>query len=295
MEYNIKQETKLIELLGLHVIESKHSSYWLIMDNNLNEVGSIQYKNIMNRHNSKGFTAFRYVTRIESDKIHYTAIRLPEKETPGYTNFYIKQDNVERNNIEITLGKSPSIGIWNKSLGYYMELSVSDDNLCCKFKSKTENYNTEEFIFVKSSRAALPLYDYEYSLKYCEKDKNITNPDECTTVDIKIFNHIGMGGKLDIHFLKWINGASKPEEIAEVEGILLEAIQKHQDGIEAFSHFRYLINRIVPFVEEVITSILKDRGITEPEYLLFFPELEQPQMTSVGETIEEQGPTYVKQ
>ena len=35
--------------------------------------------------------------------------------------------------------------------------------------------------------------------------------------------------------------------------------------------------------KEIINSSNKERGITRPEYLLFFLELEQPQMTSVGE------------
>ncbi len=52
-----------------------------------------------------------------------------------------------------------------------------------------------------------------------------------------------------------------------------DAILTEKDGINAFSHFRYLIGEILPFKKELISEMLELRGVTEPEYLLFMPNL----------------------
>lgn len=296
MEHNIEKEKKFIELLGYHVVGPDHSNRWLIMDENNNEVGYIQYKKIKKEHKKKGVPAiFGYVTKIDSDTIYYDAIKVLEEVNNDYLNytFDIKLNNGDTDHVEMSLGISPSIIVWSSTYGF-MDFGIGYKGLHCSFTSKTENYNIEETIIVQPERPDY-LKQYAYCLTVCDKDKDITDTNEKITSDIQITDSTMIGRQIEIEFKKWVNGVLKRRETVQGEGTLLETIKEHQDGLDAFSHFRYLINKIVPFQEEVITSILKERGITEPEYLLFFPELVQPQMTSTGETIEEQGPNYVKE
>lgn len=52
----------------------------------------------------------------------------------------------------------------------------------------------------------------------------------------------------------------KIEEKYVVEGAMEEAIQKLDMAIDTFRHFRYLINQILPFKQEVMISLLKEVG-----------------------------------
>ncbi len=47
---------------------------------------------------------------------------------------------------------------------------------------------------------------------------------------------------------------------------------KHQMGIDCFKHFRYLINQILPFKEEVISSLVNEELINKFNLSIFFPE-----------------------
>ena len=47
------------------------------------------------------------------------------------------------------------------------------------------------------------------------------------------------------------------------------------NGTEGFSHFRYIINKIVPIKGEIIEELLKLRNIEEPEYLLLIPDIKK--------------------
>ena len=297
MEHNIEKEKKLIDLLGYHVVGPDNSNRWLIMDENQNEVGFIQYKKIHNKHKIKGDAVFGYITEIESDKIQYSATKKLGKEEVNDMNykFHIKQDNGDKDYVEMSLGQSPSITIWSQT-HHFMNFHIDYKGLYFEFKSQTEHYNVEEVLLVRipTQEQHRNSKSYAYTLSYCDKSKEITETKGKRTYDIEFMDKTSADGKLDIKDIRWKNGIARYCTTSTVEGTVLEAIQKHKMGIDAFAHFKYLINKIVPFQEEVITSIVKERGITEPEYLLFFPELEQPQMTSVGETIEEQGPIYVK-
>lgn len=43
--------------------------------------------------------------------------------------------------------------------------------------------------------------------------------------------------------------------------------------IEIFNHFRYLINKILPFKEEVISSLLKEKDENRNVIKIFLPDL----------------------
>ena len=58
-----------------------------------------------------------------------------------------------------------------------------------------------------------------------------------------------------------------------VAGTVEEMIVKHGMGIAAFKHFRYLINQIVPFKQEIISAMLENYLYKREELSLLIPEL----------------------
>ena len=55
----------------------------------------------------------------------------------------------------------------------------------------------------------------------------------------------------------WVDGELRTNRKSVVEGTVEEMAIKHQMGIDCFSHFRFLINQIIPFNKDVISSFLK--------------------------------------
>lgn len=65
------------------------------------------------------------------------------------------------------------------------------------------------------------------------------------------------------------------EKTYEKEEIVFANYTRNINGTEGFSHFRYIINKIVPIKGEIIEELLKLRNIKEPEYLLLMPDIKK--------------------
>lgn len=71
----------------------------------------------------------------------------------------------------------------------------------------------------------------------------------------------------------WINGKLRTNRENIVVGNVEEMVVKHGMGIDAFKHFRFLINQILPFKQEVISAMLENYLYKREELSLFVPEL----------------------
>ena len=53
IEHNLEEEKRLIELLGYSLLGPDGSNRWIILDENQNQVGHIQYKKMYNGNSKK--------------------------------------------------------------------------------------------------------------------------------------------------------------------------------------------------------------------------------------------------
>ncbi len=265
MEYHIEKEEKLMQLFGYHAVGPDISNCWMIVDDQEQQVGYIQYKRVKKAHKKKGTpNIYGYVTQIESDIIHYADQRNLGDETLDYK-FDLKKENGKIDHVEMNFGMSPFIRIWSQDYGY-IAFSLDDKKLYCEFYSKTEHYNTNETIIVKHYNK-----QYSYTLTFCDKDKNILESEGTQTFSIQVTDK-EIDNLIEVNDMRWIGNQLKYTVTSHVEGTLLEAIQKHQMGLEAFHHFCYIINQAVLLKEDTITELLQDRPIVEPEYQLFLSD-----------------------
>ena len=56
MQHNLEKEIRLVELLGYNIVGPDGSNRWLIVDEEQNKVGYIQYKKLYNGNPKKGYT-----------------------------------------------------------------------------------------------------------------------------------------------------------------------------------------------------------------------------------------------
>lgn len=285
---NIKHEKKLVELLGYNLIGPDNSNRWLVVDENNNQVGFIQYKKLFNKNDKKGYPAtFGYCIKIDSSKISYKSTRKINNLKNRFTRdnqfsyaFDIKRENDDLDHVEISMDEFPYLNVWSKKYGS-IDLKLDSNGLFLKFKSKTENFNVEELVIFRPNKGnrhrATHKNEYVYQIRYCDKELELSDDNlKGTTIrEISGTNnpYYQEANQLSIKERTWINGKLRTNRENEVIGTIHEMAEKHQMGIDAFNHFRFLINQILPFKQDVISIMLGDEFVEERKLSLFFPEL----------------------
>ena len=162
IHHNIENEKRLIELLGYSLIGPNGSNRWLIIDENQNEVGYIQYKKLYNGNVKKGYNKiFGYKTFIDSQSISCDFSRkINDKK------FILSGICFENT---------------NSNLNEYFPLSINPD----RYQLIKEKKNTSAMIFIgfsKNSYHSIEIYKNDitihikyYEEKYCSKSLNNDN------------------------------------------------------------------------------------------------------------------------
>lgn len=280
---NIEIEERLLNLFGYKAIGPDNSNRYKIVDENNNSVGFIQKKKIHNKNIKKGMDAvFGYYTEIDSPivkcskirKINNTDDKLLNNDNFSYE-LNIKNDKGDWDEVNIDLENNISLTIWSHEYGF-IEFYINYDTLYLNFKSKTENYNIEETTVVKLSEDnrnnLLYAKSYGYCISFCDIKNDINSKVGRTTLDINFDYkplYFSDSGKIEIKQLNWKDGNLIKKNSSIVDGTIEEAISKHKMGIDSFKHFRYLVNKIFPFKQEIISSMLKEREMFEPVLTLF--------------------------
>lgn len=260
MVLDISYEKKLIELLGF-TISNPDSSNCFKIYNQDKEVGYIQYKKIFSKNIKKGIPAtYAYITKIDSDNVVFNYTRkVNDASLKKIINsdlsycFDVKRTNNEKDHVELTMSDFVDINVWSKKYGY-MNFSINYAGLYLYFKSQTDNYNITETICYQLTDASLS--EYSYQISYSKKDSKLSPYKKTVTREIS-------GYSLDnkkIHLLEktFINNYLKNKYETDVLGTVVEMVNMHQMGIDAFKHFRYLINQIIPFNQEIIELLVNE-------------------------------------
>ena len=265
---DISYEEKLIEFLGYSVVGPDNSNRWIILDKDNTQVGFIQYKKIQGgSYKKKQPREYGYETHIDG-LVQYLNIRKASRKISSYDQYKLKYKNT---NFSINFGQIPSLQIWDDEF-VFLDFNISDAAkiFYFHFKSKTENYNLEETVSVKVASEEDKKKNYRYYLAYCDSSlTNVSNGDY-DVIDIDFlyepsFNTLTIKEKVKIG-----DECTKREDA--VHGTIEEAINQHKMGIDAFSHFRYIVSKLLPFNEDAIGYILQDYELAE-EFKLFVPDL----------------------
>jgi len=278
MQHNIEKEKRLIELLGYSLIGPSASNRWLIIDLNQNQVGFIKYKK------------FGYHTFIDSNNIFWDYTRSINDINGNILDikydyeFDIKKDNQENDHVEMNIGKYPSITIWSKEYGYMNFRVDYDYTLYLNYKSKTDKFNFEEVLIYRNVEN--DSYDdnkYIYQLRCCKKDRELScdSSKGVVTREISGIQDRYCDNKLKVEENTWVFGHLRTHKENDYYGTVHEMAVKHQYGIDSLSHFRYLINQIIPFNGEVLSVILSDEIMSNLS--IFFPEYEEELVGKVSQ------------
>lgn len=272
MEHNIEPEEKLIRLLGYSVKVWYNSNRWIIYDENDLEVGFIQYKKLHSKNVKKGIPAtFGYVLNIDSPIIQCQNIREVDSEESSLETTFsmdIKRENKE-DQVEINFGNYSSFALWSKEFGYMM-FKIDDNALYLNFKSKTENFELEETVLLEKGKK------YGYTINYSNKDKLET----VDTLNIDVSKKDDSNSNLIVVQREFRDNIIVGSNNSLVEGTMSDAIKGHEMGIEAFSHFRYLINEILPFKGDVVDTLIEGRTLIEEYDLIINGNIKKRKRTN---------------
>ncbi len=295
MNYNMEKEVRLIEALGLHLVGPNNDNRFLILDDEENEVGYIKCNNLYEENlkhwvnldeNDRKFRQckklydnyikkdssvdFRYTIKINSKNIYYESSGKTKEKSDFCYELNIKREDGTIDFLELILGENASLTLKSKNYGS-MSFRLNPNRLFINFMSSTENFNIEETILyeVFDKNSFREKKGYTYQIRYCpQKVKQKNGIREIKTCEIS-GESFSSSNKIDLADRSWYNGHMWVNNRSTVLGTVEELIYKHKAGIKAFNHFRYLINQILPFKEEIV-SLMCGENMEQIEEMPFF-------------------------
>lgn len=276
---NLDYEKKLLNLLGYTLSNPNKSNRWIILDNDNNQVGFIQYKKIYKGNKKKGYPAtYAYITEIDSKDILFSNTRkVYDNDINKIDDIYysyifdIKRENGDIDHVDLEISDEINLNmcIWSKAYGFSI-FKIDYTGLHIFFGSKTDNFNIEEVISYRKTSDYLASYSYQIS--YCKKGLKISDNIHTTTREISGYSN-GFE-KLKIFEKTWVNNKLKTNKEHDVLGTVDEMIILQEMGIDAFNHYRYLLNKILPFKRDIIDELVTPELIDEYHLELFIPKEE---------------------
>lgn len=258
----MQKELTLLGLLGyaLHIDYMKNICF-IIKDGE--NVGTIKYKKLHNKNKKKDLPAiYGYEVDIESDKIscHYTR---KDGENDLYYEFDILDNGIKHSHVELSLDNSISLNIWNEKYGFF-DFSLDKEHIYFSFPSKTNNLNVKETVSYGfcDDNVNSNAKEYYYQIDV-SKGENIlhlsTNPDTISLqISGKDYIEEYSVDRVDICQRKFIGNKLTSANQVRVIGTASDMLKKHKMGIDSFNHFRYLLDKILPFEKEFVEYLISN-------------------------------------
>lgn len=267
---NIEYEKKLIDLLGLTLVETEDPNKWIILDNN-KQVGIVKKKKFKAKKQKNNTSdTFGYSMKIKLPTLHYNDSR-KETENKNSYKFNVRDADRKTTHVKLSLGKNPSIATYDRD-GQFMVFNINDERLYLNYNSKTEKLNIEETVIVWTSSNEEDQihkgrnYFYKLDCRNINSKKRTSHQLHIRQIDENYPEKINVTATI------WKNEKITHHHNIETTGIISQAIKQHEHGIKAFNHFRYLINQTIPMRGDIILKLLQQRGIKEYPFSLFIKE-----------------------
>ena len=258
IKHNLNFEKQILKLFDFNLVGPINFNHWDIYDNE-SKIGYIQYINS------------NYEIKVDNGRINFHQLR-NEKETSNYEiliNF--PQDSEEVDSLKLYLGKYFGLLLHSKKYGYMSFYLNNEVGFSLNFKSETERYKTEETVLIQN----LKNKNYSYSLSHCLKNENLSDPKTLNiSFNVNEQNIPMLKNKYAMRVSTYQNHKYQLS-YCEYTNIfpIIEIIEKQEFGINAFNHFRYLINEITPCKNEIISTLLENEVLNKEEYTLFLPDI----------------------
>ncbi len=276
--FNIDKEKKLIELLGLDIVGPDENNRWTVIDKENRPVGYIQYK-LVSKPKKRNKAIFGYETKIDTDKVRYRGIKKPSILGNDWDDVFnyeldIKNGGQNPEHLEFTLFEGFVDLSWHSKKYGLVYLTVNDRSLNFSFPIN----------FSKDRKKEMTL-SYQWSA-----EPQLGNPN---TYTCGIVEQTLMGECLNATCVTLEEKSSMGEEPYVIEKktdfkdneffvnkrntihcSLEQAVSEHyRNGIEYFGQLRDLLNRELPFENEIIESLLSEDLIEERGLGIFVPDL----------------------
>lgn len=279
--YEIESELILLDLFGFKVGNSTVNNKINILDEDCKVIGFIE-KIIL--HNNNGKPIFGIYTEIITEDILYKDTR--EIITSNNRNVNDKSysyDIAKRNKdgslnyVYLNLGVNSEISFWYNN--YPARFKIKKGELTLNFRGKTKNFNYEETLSINafSKTSKIRNKSYEYTLKTCDKENDLSEGKNTvfsvTGNELYHYFSCSEGEKFDpcfrLNIRKTIYGRLVENYYYNIQNSnIKDLILIHNDGLEAFSHFRYLANNLLPFKKEIISFIFDEKDLID-EFSMF--------------------------
>ncbi len=263
--HNLENEENLLNVFGYTLVGPNSFNCWQIVDDKKHEVGHIQYGLIGSEEESYGYKMEFNTPKIDckSTRSAYDLNGNPIEYSSTHFDIHIKRKNGDIDYVSMTIGDFPKINLWSNQYGF-MSFNVDAEGLYLNFRSETENYNVEEVIAYQNTKD-YKHKEYTYQLRYCKNNRELSSesPVGSVTREISGVQENAYDGKLNVTERTLVHGILRREKESTVKGTLEEMVILHQMGIDAFEHFRYLINKALSTKEDIIPVVVSEKIIVE--------------------------------
>lgn len=285
---NIDIEQKFLELLDYKVSRVPNSNRYLIFDKFNKYVGFIQRKKIYKKNKKKGLDEiFGYQTYIDSDDIIYNSTRRIDSDN-DYNYLFTVKGQQGNFSVNINIGKNPSLDIFGSKYEHFI-FSIENQKFYFTFNSSSGKFYFNETVIVELASSDDLNSNYSYTLNFSKKEDALINWKNFNTMMLEANEipkiYLWDDRNLEIKQSLFEDNKCISDDEVSTSGSIEEVIEKHNIAILSFSHFRYLVNKILPFKDEVITSIIEQRGLDEKEFKLFIPDYKLNNCKEIGKKL----------
>lgn len=272
--YELDSELILLDLFNFKLEKTTTFNKFNILDEFNNTIGFIE-KKILSTTNSNPVLAI-YTEIITNDILYKNTREINNYDINKYSYNIAKRNNDgSLSYIYLNLGKNKEISfIHNNKKAVF---SIKNNELYLNFRGTTKNYNYEEKLIINSSNEEKNKH-YQYTIDFCDKKNNLDDIKTKTTLSIKgheLYRYFSYSkGEITkptfrLNTRKIACGKMIENDYYEINNSKLkDLIITHNDSLEMFSHFRYLIENILPFKKEIISYMFENQNLPS-EFLMF--------------------------
>ena len=270
-KYDIRLAKRVVDLLGYKLVDSDKDNYWIILDDNDNDVGFIEFDKIF--QNSR--------IKISSPSILLVDV-IPKEEKCFSFRFNIADKGtvdikLYRPDVEVSLFYPAYINIETvkgEKLGLachdYTELWETDPRsfreygLYLSYKYPMGEYDvSEDVAYIDLDYSNLHLHKmYRYELEYGSSDYagRIENLRAISKADDPDFL---MVSKKSFRYKYGNDELLSSKEQTIIDKRVKEYAKEHGRGREIFNYIRFMLNQMLPLKEDIFSEIFTEEVINE--------------------------------
>lgn len=266
-QFDISSEIRFCKLFDYRVLKlEKETEYKIINKENNRIIGHISYTT---KNGNKG-----YFLEIDlDDEIEISRFREEnDKEQEDSFEFYVKKQN-EKIPVELNMGINPFLKMESSKYGnFQIRLGKEVFHFC--FDSYTKNHHIFEDVITQYDWIEKIATYYKYTITYCNRNEKIDRKSNSLALEFffKPKTTLQLNNQIQVYQEEHVQGRLINKNLNLVKGTIYEAAKKHKMGINAYKHFRTLLQEILPFKEDILLAMFEKRGVTEDYFQLFIPE-----------------------